>query len=524
LFIAFYWIQYVVYNEIAINRPNNWTEMQKSLVAVLVFLIGLSSAVGQTSQTIRIGLQDDINWLDPVRSGNFADRMVLSAMCDSLVGVGPDLKLIPQLATSWNVSADGKTLTFKLRQGVKFQDNEVFDAAAVKANIDRAMTLPDSNRKGELSSVDHVSVVDPQTVVFALKNPDSSLVAALAYQPGMMLAPKSFPEANSHPVCAGPYQFVRRVQNDRLELAKFQGYWDAKDYPIQKVLYLPIPDSTVRLANLRSGSLDILERLSPSDVASVKSDGNLSLQVASGLGFFDIMFNIGSSPRASKALQDKRVRQAIDLSIDRDALNRVIGAGILTPADQAVPPDSPYHDGAIQVTRRDVAKARALLKAAGYPSLNLDFTFGNNTTANQVAQMLQAMLSESGINLKLLPTDYAAALLAARRSDFQMIYTSWSGRSDPDGNLSSFVTCKGALNHGGYCNPQVDKLLQEAREKQAFAERKPLYDAAQAIVADERPFLYIYYPPYPFVISRRVQGFVPYPDGVVRLRNLSVNR
>src|ERR1700761_797507 len=147
--------------------------MRRILIAAALAL-SATGAMAQTSQTIRIGLQDDIGSLDPARSVQLVDRIVFASLCNSLVDITPDLKIVPMLATSWTTSADGKTLTFKLRQGVKFQDGEPFNAAAVKANIDRAMTLPTSNRKSELASIDHVDAIDASTVAFVLKQPDAA--------------------------------------------------------------------------------------------------------------------------------------------------------------------------------------------------------------------------------------------------------------------------------------------------------------------------------------------------------------
>ena len=158
-------------------------------------------------------------------------------------------------------------------------------------------------------------------------------------------------------MCSGPYKFVQRVQHDRVVLEKFAGYWDADKYPVQRVVFQPIPDSTVRLANLRSGSLDMLERLAPSDVAAVKSDANLQFKPVTGLGFYYVTFNINNGPRSNGPLKDKRVRQAVELSIDRDAIDQVIGAGIFTPANQGIPKSSPYYNASLPTSKRDVAKA-----------------------------------------------------------------------------------------------------------------------------------------------------------------------
>ncbi|AKM31345.1 ABC transporter substrate-binding protein [Pandoraea faecigallinarum] len=491
------------------------------LVVAAALSTGTASAMAQT--TLRIGLQEDIGSLDPARSSQVVDRMVLRSLCSSLVDIGTDLKFVPMLATAWNVSSDNKTWTFKLRKGVKFHDDEPFNAAAVKANLDRARSMPASNRKSELSSIDHIDVVDDTTVNIVLKTPDSALLATLSDRAGMMLAPKSLKDdaaVQSHPVCSGPYKFVQRVQNDRVVLEKFAGFWEADKYPIQKVVYLPIPDTTVRLANVRSGSLDMLERLSPSDVKSVKRDTNLTFISMDGLGYYGLTFNVAAN--ANKALRDKRVRQAFDLSIDREAINQVIGGGIFTPANQALPRSGQYYDTSIKTTKRDVAKAKALLKSAGFEKVDVTLSFGNNTVSNQMAQMLQAMLADSGITLKLRPMDYAAALDAAHRGDFDVLYNGWSGRVDPDGNLHQFVSCKGNLNYGQYCNAEVDRLLGEARVKSTVAERKPLYDAANKILSEDDPILYLYVQPWPYVLTKKVQGFVAYPDGLIRLRGVSL--
>ena len=491
--------------------------------------VGLTAATGALAETpgktLRIGLQDDVGSLDPARSSQVVDRFVFASLCNSLVDVDQKLKIVPMLATSWTTSADGKTLTFKLRKGVKFQDGEPFNAAAVKANLDRYRTLPTSNRKSEIESIDHVNVVDPYTVAIVLKTPDAALLPTLADRAGMMLSPKTFADAAgvaAHPVCSGPYKFVQRVQNDRIVLEKFDGYWDAKDYPLQRVIFLPIPDATVRLANLRSGSLDMLERLAPSDVNSVKQDPNLQFVPVNGLGFYDVTFNVANGPRSNGPQKDKRVRQAFELAIDRDAINKVIGAGIFTPANQAIPKSSPYYDAALPFTHRDVAKAKALLKAAGQEHPTIELMYGNNTVSAQVAQMLQAMVAEAGITLKLRPTDYAAALNAAHNGDFQAFFLGWSGRVDPDGNLHQFNACDGNLNYGHYCNAEVDKLLNEARTKPDLATRKPLYDAAAKQLAEDDSIVYLYGQPWPFVLSKKVQGFKGYPDGLIRLRGVSL--
>ena len=255
----------------------------------LTFGAGLLAlgACAASAQNLRIGLQEDPDVLDPHRARTYVGRIVFTSLCDKLIDIDPKLHFVPQLATSWSFSEDNKTLTFKLREDALFHDGSKFDAAAAKANLDRAMSLPDSLRRGELGSVAKVEAPDAATLVLTLKQPDATLLAQLSDRAGMMLSPKTFGDdvaaVGRKPVCSGPYKFVERIQNDRIVLDKFDQYYDAKDYAFKRLTFLPIPDTTVRLSNLRAGDLDLLERLNPSDVPQVKTDASLTFAPVAGL-------------------------------------------------------------------------------------------------------------------------------------------------------------------------------------------------------------------------------------------------
>ena len=199
----------------------------RSLCLALAAAGLLASAAATAQSTMRIGLQDDPDVLDPARARTFVGRIVFASLCDKLVDISPDLKFVPQLAESWKTSDDGLTLSLTLRQGAFYHDGAPIDAASVKANLDRAMTLPDSNRKSELASVASVDAPDARTVVLHLKTPDASLLSQLSDRAGMMLSPATFDQdPGRKPVCSGPYKFKERVQNDRIVLEKFDQYWD----------------------------------------------------------------------------------------------------------------------------------------------------------------------------------------------------------------------------------------------------------------------------------------------------------
>ncbi len=498
------------------------------LTACIPALLMLTTAgLAHAEGTLRIGLGSDPDMLDPATARTYYGRFIFSAMCERLVDVDQHLQIVPGLAKDWAYSDDGKTLTLHLREGVTFHDGEKFDANAVKYNIERYLTLPGSLRKSELSSIDTVDVTAPLTVVFHLKTADAALLMQMTDRAGTMMAPAATAKGNvsAHPVCSGPYEFVSRVQQDRIVLKRFENYWNKAAYHFDKVVFLPIPDASVRLANLRAGDLDITEGIAASDTATVKADSNLQLASTIGLGYMGLTINIanGTANTNTPLAKEARVRQALSLAIDRDALNQVVFQGQYTPANQAFSPVSPYHAD-VPIQKRDIEKAKALLAAAGVKTpLNIDFLVANNPTSQQVAQVLQAMVSEAGINLNLQMTEYATLLDRQQSGEFSMSMSGWSGRPDPDGDIFSFLSTKGGLNDGKYSNPQVDQWLQQARLTSDVAQRKTLYKQVVEQANIDNPLIYLYFEPRIFGMNKKVTGFVPYADGLIRLQGLALN-
>ena len=497
--------------------------MHRILLAAL--LAGSALASPALAADLRIGLQEDPDVLDPDQSRTFVGRIVYTSLCDKLVDITPELKIIPQLATAWSWSDDGKTLTMDLREGVVFHDGTPFNAEAAKANIERSKNLPESRRKSEVKSIESVAVSGPYQIKIALSAPDATLLAQLSDRAGMMVSPTAAEAAGADfgakPVCSGPYKFVERIQQDRIVLEKFADHWNAGEYHFDKVVFLPIPDTTVRLANLRAGDLDMLERLAATDAGSVKGDASLAYAEAIGIGYQAITVNLGNGDRAKNPFgEDARLRQAFSLAIDREALNQVVFEGAFAPGNQPFPPNSPWYDSADPVPGRDVAKAKALMKEAGHETLDLEVQVANNPVQTQVMQVVQAMAAEAGFNVSLKSMEFASLLSDQSAGNYQASQVGWSGRTDPDGNLHQFVTCKGGINDSKYCNPEVDKLLDAARTSTNEEERKASYDAARKILAEDLPIIYLYHPTWIWALDKKVEGFVPYPDGMIRLANV----
>src|SRR6201992_244989 len=319
--------------------------------------------------TLRIGIAEDPDMLDPSLSRTYVGRIVFSAVCDKLFDIDEKLNIVPQLALSYETAADGKAMTIKLRPNVKFHDGEPLDAEAAKFSIERHMTMQASFRKSELSSVDHVEVVDPLTIKLVLKTPYSPLIAQLTDRAGMMVSPKAAKEEGDkfgmHPVCAGPYKFVERVPQDRIVFEKFADYWNKDNVFIDRIVFYPIIDSTVRLAHLKYGGLSPIRRGRATDIKDVRSDPKLVLSTAPELGYLGLTINIANDKNKGPLSQSEKVRQALDLSVDREALNQVVFNGEFTPGNQWVSPAHPYYQKSFPIQPRDVAKAKALLKEAG---------------------------------------------------------------------------------------------------------------------------------------------------------------
>ena len=497
--------------------------MKKLLLALAATTLLAASAA--TAQEFRVGLQEDPDVLDPHKSRTFVGRLVYASLCDKLIDIDADLNFVPRVATDWSWSENNTKLTFTIRDDMVFHDGTALDAAAVAANLERARTLPDSLRKSELTSVAGVEAPDATTVVLTLTQPDATLLAQLSDRAGMLLSPATFDSdtTGTSPVCSGPYKFVSRVQNDRIVLEKFADHPDAADYHFERLIFQPIPDSTVRLANLRAGDLDMLERLNPSDAASVRDDANLKFVSVAGLGYQGLTLNVSGEGKGDSPLgTDKRVRQAFQLAIGRDIINEVVGNGLFEPAQQPFPPASPFNSADFPLVERDVEAAKALLAEAGHERVSFELMFGNNTTATATNELIQAMAAEAGFDISLRPTEFAAMQQEMQSGNYQAAQIGWSGRVDPDGNLHQFVTCEGALNDSNYCNEEVDRLLDEARQTPDTEARVPLYDQAQVILQDELPIIYIYHQPWPFVLAANVEGFEAYPDGMLRLKGVSI--
>ena len=502
--------------------------MKKSIIYPLVAALALFAGATAAQTTLRIGLAEDPDVLDPTLARTFVGRVVFASLCDKLFDLDEKLNIVPQLATGYEWSADHKALTIKLRQGVTFHDGEKFDAAAVKFNIERHKTMPGSSRRGELAPVTGVDVMDAQTVRFNLAAPFVPLLAVLTDRAGMMVSPKAAQaegdKFGAHPVCSGPFKFVERVAQDRIVLERYPQYWNKDAIHFDKLIYTPIPDATVRLANLKSGQLDFIERVASSDMDKLQADKKLKTSRITEIGYQGITINVGKSDQAQKNPlgRDPRVREAFELALDRQGLAQVVMDGEATVGNQWVPPNNPYYARNVPVPKRDIARAKALLKEAGVPNPSFTLVTPTTSDAQRLALVVQAMTREAGFDVKIQAAEFATSLNMADKGDFEAYVLAWSGRADPDGNLFSFDACKQPLNYAGYCDAETDKLLNQSRELRDPAARRKVFEQIAARVLTARPIIYLYHRNWLWAYTAKLAGVRNVPDGLLRVTGLKL--
>ena len=507
------------------------------VTAALVALTLLTGVAHAQKKTLVVALNQDPDILDPTLARTYVGRIVFAHFCEKLYEIDEGLRISPQLAAALPAITDGgRTVTIKLRAGVKFNDGTPMDADAVKFSLDRHRTLKGSNRASELAPVETVEVVDPLTVRLRLKVPYSPLLAQLTDRAGMPVSPTAVKKLGDNfgtaPVCVGPWQFAERVAQDRIVVEKSSHYFDPAQAKFDKVVFRIIPDDNVRLANLRSGDIDVLHMVRPSDATAIKREGRFELSNVTGLGYQGVTINLHNKTGkqnppgdlGTPLANDPRVREALELSIDREALNQVVWDGLYTPGCTPIPPISVFFDKTRKCPARDVARAKKLLAEAGLAGgYAFEMTIINNPAERRVGEVIQQMAREAGFNIALRPQEFASALKDDDDGKLQAFQVGWSGRVDPDGNIHMNQTCKGSLNTTLACDEKIDALLNRAREISDVDQRRALYREAIDMFSARRNIIYLYHLNYIVAFPKNFKGYKAVPDGLIRVKGTSWN-
>jgi peptide/nickel transport system substrate-binding protein len=491
-----------------------------------------SSSAVKKGGTLTVALSAEPDQLDPTLSRSLYSRYVFETMCEKLYDVDAKTAIVPQLASALpKVSADGLTVTIPLRTGVKFADGTAFDSAAVKQTLERDLTLPTSARKSELGPITSVDTPDANSVVLHLSQPFSPLTAALTDRAGMVMSPTALTKLGDNfstaPVCVGPFKFVNRVAQNSIDVERDPNYYDAGKVHLDHITYRIITDANIRAANLRSGDAQVADTLSTQDVPALRTTKGLSVLQSNSLGYQGLTVNVGNVAGLGKPTgsintplaTDPRVRQAFSEAVDRDALVKTVFGGLYGSACGPISPDSQFASDASQACpKADPAAAKKLLAAAGvqvpYP---VTMSISNNPDSLRLAQAMQAMVADGGFKLTIQPVEFSSLLDQEDAGKFETIQLGWSGRVDPDANITNFVGTGGSQNVGGYSNPALDTLLAQARGATDAKQRASLYGKAAQLMAKDNPIIYLYRQRNLTGVSDTVKGVQVFPDGVIRV-------
>jgi len=486
-----------------------------------------------------MALSEDPDPLDPTTSGTFVSRIVYVDMCEKLYDIGPKLQIVPQLASALpKVSEDGKTMTIPLRQGVRFNDGTPFNAQAVKTTFEHYITYKESSRAGDLAPVKSVDVVNPSTVRLTLKAPSSPLLSLLADRAGMILSPTQLKKVGAakfatNPVCVGAFKYTDRVAGDHITLDKSPYYYDRDKVKLKRIIFKIITDGPVRASNLRSGDVDVAERLEPFDVVSIKRDDSIKLLETTSIGYQAITINTGNTEGTGKTFhpgkvktplaQHPELREAFEAALDRDVINKVVFYGQVTPDCGPISPVSPWFDKSLRCPGRDLAKARRLVAKSGVKTpIPVKLLLEASSQTERLGQVIQAMAKEAGFAVKVEPSEFTTALDRGDKGDFDTFQIGWSGRVDPDGNLFNLVGSEGPLNYGGEANPKVDKGLADGRTTSDTAKRREIYQRVIRTLLQDRNNIYLYHDKLFTGWRGDVSGVEVRPDGLPRVYFASV--
>ena len=498
----------------------------KRTLAVLGLSGGLLAGLpAVASDDVTVAVAISLDSLDPYNTNSTLAQAVGKSYYEGLFAFDKDLKIQPLLATDYTVSEDGKVYTFTLRQGVKFQDGTDFDAAAVKANLDRVLDKANGlARYNQFSRIDRVEVVDPHTVRIILQEPFSAFINALAHPSAMMISPTALAkwgkDITFHPTGTGPFEFVEWKPSSHLKVKKFDGYWQ-KGYPkVDTLTFRTVTDNSSRGAMVQTGEAQFTYPLPFEQAKLLEKNDKLDVVASPSIVAHYVAMNVLHKP-----FDDVRVRQALNYAINKEALAKVAFAGYAFPSTGVIPQGVQYADKK-DPWPYDPAKARELLKEAGYGN-GFETTLWsayNDGTAAKVVQFLQQQLGQVGVkaSVELLESGQRVQKVQqvqdAKTAPVRLYYATWSA-STGEADWALRPLFAGTAwppvfnNVSYYANAQVDQDINQALLTTDAAEKTRLYKDAQDRLWEEAPWAYLVTTQLLSAKSKNLEGFYVMPDG-----------
>jgi peptide/nickel transport system substrate-binding protein len=486
----------------------------------------VQGAQREAGGTLRHAFLNKFDSMDGHLSRNFQMQVVLFALYNNLVQLGSDGDITPDLASNWDFSGDGKTITFHLQKGVKFHDGTSFDANSVKWNIDRVLDpeTGSSQRTVIGGTVSSVEVIDSYTVKLHLSSPSRPLLAQLSERAGHILSPTAVQNLGEDfaksPVGTGPYKISTWKLADVNTMTKNDSYWENGKPYFDEVKLQDVPDINVQIAMVRTGESDVVTYVTPASIEQVENKSGLKHYVipgrTHGFRFIDEV----------EPYNDVNLRKAMGYAFNPQEIVDVYFIGRGQAAYSIAPPGSWAYNPDIKVYDQDIAKSKEYLAKAGHPNgVTVPVYCRGTTTEITRCEIFQVQLAKADIKAELITvpkSDYWASfksMYPGHRSKGGMYY--WSPRGDPHQSLHRVFHSLGGSNAGwNYSNSEYDKYLDEAVIQYDISKAKELYDKAQAVILNDAIFIPHAFPPEYTVMRDDIQGFAQPPDLRLRVKDL----
>ncbi|MBI1775410.1 MAG: ABC transporter substrate-binding protein [Proteobacteria bacterium] len=479
----------------------------------------------------------DSLFLDPVLNDANVDIWILTNLYDTVLFPSADGKgVTPGLASAYTVSPDGKTFTLTLRPGLKFADGSPLTSADVKFSLDRARNPKNGVWSFTLESIDSVEASSTETVVLKLKQPDPTLAAALATFNAAILPEKAFNAAPGatdadkakvfaeKPLGSGPFMLTEWQRNSFMVLKRNPNYWqngeDGKPLPyLDEIRFETIPDDATRILKLKAGEVDGAEFIPYARAAELKSTPGINMELFPSTRVAYLTMNVRPKLKdgTDNPLADTRVRQALNMAVDKDAIVKVVLFGNGKPTRSFMSSSTPMVTGEAPVYPYNVAKAKELLKEAGKDGgfdVSVMALAGNADDAANL-QAIQQMWAQVGVRLKIDLLDSATRTARYRAADFQMRTSAWTDDINDPSEIASYFAYFPTIEslHGGYRDTRVDELFEKSQHEIDAAKRAAMYKEIQEIYAKAAPIVFLYESPYPVALRSHVKGFIQIPLG-----------
>jgi peptide/nickel transport system substrate-binding protein len=488
------------------------------MVAALAVSLGL---VGTAQQQVLIIAQGtDATMLDAPLATDSPSASVYSHISEGLFELTVDGRVVPKLAESFEVSADGLAMTIRLRRGILFHDGTQLDAAAVKFNLDRFIdpATGAAFRFLLFPAVNRVEVVDSLTVRIVLNQPYAPLMANLSHSSLAIQSPAAIRSLGArygdNPVGTGPFRFVSWVKGQRIDLARFDQYWGERP-GVAGVRFLAVPEGTTRMSLVETGQAHVAVRVPPQDVARLEANPNVNIVRTSSVRTTYLYFNFTKSPYT-----DVRVRRAINHAINKqEIVEFVVGAARVS--DAAIAPGI-FGYTPVGVYEYNPERARTLLREAGFPNgfeATLHCPTGRYLQDIQACEAIQSQLAEVGVRVRIVTMEWGAYLTETRlpldRNPVQMGVLAWGTvTGDADYGLYALFHSSQVppnFNLGGYNNPEVDRLLAAARVNRNMDQRREQYAQALRLIYEDAAWSFLWSFSDETAVRTNVQGFVVHP-------------